>query len=361
MVILGTVIVILLLVLFWPFSYKINGDNRQKIYGAVTVSWFFHLLHVKAYYQDEFNIEARVLGIKIYDKLKKDGKLSSEDSVSSSDKKKAKKKKEKDKAKDKRTIKDEESYEEIGLIDDNNFNEEEDLNKEKNLKKENNLNIENDSNVNNEFDDNMNFDEEDEADFADWLDDSDSEKADGSSKEKKNFFKKIVSKFKSKKKISFKDWLSDIFDKIWDFIDDLYFKVSDFCEKPAAKVDELVDTYIYYDRILSSKGTDWVINFVKVKVIKILKALKPYRSDINIDYSSTDPEKAAKMFEIYAMTRLIHPKHTHMNVGFDEDDFKFDARVKGRFVLGVIAFHALTLIFNKKVKKFIKLMKREDK
>lgn len=343
LIILGTVIVILLLVLFWPFSYKINGDNRQKMNGAVTVSWFFHLLHVKAYYQDEFNIEARVLGIKIYDKLKKDGKFSSEDSVTSSDKKKAKEKKEKDKAKDKRTVKDEESYEEIGLIDDNN------------------LNIENDSNVNNEFDDNMNFEEEDEADFADWLDDSDSEKADGSSKEKKNLFKKIVSKFKSKKKISFKDWLSDIFDKIWDFIDDLYFKVSDFCEKPATKVDELVDTYIYYDRILSSKGTDWVINFVKVKVIKILKALKPYRSDINIDYSSTDPEKAAKMFEIYAMTRMIHPKHTHMNVGFVEDDFKFDARVKGRFVLGVIAFHALTLIFNKKVKKFIKLMKREDK
>ena len=152
-----------------------------------------------------------------------------------------------------------------------------------------------------------------------------------------------------------------IFDKIWDFIDDLPYKISEFAEKPEKKIDELVDTICYYDRILSSKGTEWVISFVKKKIIAILKNIRPRKCVTNIDYASTDPEKAAKAYEMYCMTIPYQPKHTNMNVAFDNDDFRFDCKIKGRFVLGVLLYHGATLIFNKKVKKFIKLMKREGK
>lgn len=326
LVILAMIIVLLLLVLFWPFSYKVYGDNKEKINGGVVVSWLLHFISVKVYYHDVFNIEARILGIKIYDKVKKDGK---EELKEKQDRLKEDKDKE---DKDKETLDSEVKDKEIersGLDTQD--------------KKDSDLLANDETEEKCETDDFEVFEEDN-----------------GGFDKKQKSSVNILGKFTSKKKISFFDWLGQLFDKAWDFIDDLPWKIQEFAEKPEAKIDELVDTIFYYDRILSSRGTEKVVAYVKNKVIAILKAIKPYRSDINVYYASTDPEKAAKAFEAYVMTRPIHPKHTNMEVAFDHDEVKFDIKVKGRILLSVVAVHVLLLIFNKKVKKFIKLMKRED-
>lgn len=325
LVLIGVILALILLVLLWPFSYRIYGDNRTKINGGVKISWLLHFVSVKAYYTDAFNIEARVLGIKVYDKLRKEAK-----ELAKAEKASGKKK-------------------------DSSKTEQEAENKAE-IRKEENIN--NADCIDSEILEDFDWDEL-PGDDSKGLFKNKSKKT----KEKKNKSKSlnnIKKKFTGKKAISFTDWLANIFDKIWDFIDDLPWKIQEFAEKPEKKIDDLVDTICYYDRILSSNGTEWVVEYIKKKVFAILKAIKPSKSVINIDYASTDPEKAAKAFEAFVMTRPLHPGSTNMNVAFDHDDMKFDARVKGSFLLAPIVYHGLTLVFNKKVKKFIKLMKRED-
>jgi len=372
LIIIGVILVLLLMVLFWPYNYKISGDNREKFNGVVVLSWFFHLLHIKAYYTDHFNIEARLLGIKFYDKQKKDAKKDSQKEPKKDSKKLSHKEDVKNTDKDSDV---QESY-----VKDSEVKESEI--KDEDLKESEHIDVDINNSDERDID---SLEEIYEIEDEDWTPEDDVKKKSpfaklkakrksGNSNSKKNYnnnnnstsskskdANKILNKFKAKKRISFSDWLWNIFDKIWDFIDDLPYKISDFIEKPEKKVNDFIDTIYYYDRILSSKGSQWVIDYVKRKVIKILKALKPSRCDINIDYASLDPEKATKAFEIYCMTIPYQPKHTNMNVAFDHDEFKFDARIKGSFILGTVLFHLATLIFNKKVKKFIKLMKREGK
>lgn len=314
---IGVVLALILLILFWPFSYKLYGDNLTNMNGGAKVSWLLHFISVKAYYNENFNIEVRILGLKIFDKLKKDSKLITESKKKSAE------------------------------IDESNNIKSDDIDSG---------NIDS-GNIDSDNIDSDNIDSMISDDFA-W-DDMDSEPSSNKKKSDKST-SNIKKKFISKKKISFFEWIGDLFDKAWDFIEDLPWKIVEFAEKPGERIDKIVDSICYYDRILSSNGTEWVVQYIKKKILAILKALKPSSSRINIDYSSTDPEKAAKAFEVFVMTKPIHPKNTNMNVRFDQDEMKFYVKVKGNFILAPIAYNALTLIFNKKVKKFIKLMKRED-
>ena len=92
----------------------------------------------------------------------------------------------------------------------------------------------------------------------------------------------------------------------------------------------------------------------------ILKHLKPYKVKIDLAHAAEDPEKVAKMYQYYGMALPFLPKDAQFASDFGEDKMEFGVKMKGRFFLFYLVFHVLKLILNKKVKKFIKLVKRED-
>ena len=101
--------------------------------------------------------------------------------------------------------------------------------------------------------------------------------------------------------------------------------------------------------------------FLKEKIIKLLKHICPRKCKIDFDYSSEDPDKAGKMWEIYGIVMPFLPGKNRINIGFDEEVLRFKIMVKGRIFLGYVGLIGLQILLNKKVKKFIKLLKREDK
>ena len=65
--ILGLVLLIVLAVLFVPVRYRINGDYEEKPDASATVSWLFHLLHIKVRFRDSLFWQVRILGIPFLD------------------------------------------------------------------------------------------------------------------------------------------------------------------------------------------------------------------------------------------------------------------------------------------------------
>ena len=74
--ILGLLLLILLLVCFYPFGYVIKADNRGELKAKAVVHWFLHVLHVTADYglKSELTVVARVCGIKVYQRPDKNKK-----------------------------------------------------------------------------------------------------------------------------------------------------------------------------------------------------------------------------------------------------------------------------------------------
>lgn len=296
------VIALLLLLLFWPFFYKIDVQKRESFMGIAKVSWFLHLVVAEAIFSDGFNLRIKLLGIPIYDKQKKDSKeevsgekKSETDSSDNNEKKSSKKTK----------------------VEDSDFELYETPEEEK-------IPIENKK----------------------------------SSQEKSN--PKAIKEARGKTKKSFGDRLSEFWEKILNFLDCLPDHIDDFCSKIEEKLDSIAETIAYYDCLLSKKGTAWVIEFCKKEIFLILKHLKPYKVKIDLAHAAEDPEKVAKMYQYYGMALPFLPKDTQFASDFGEDKMEFGVKMKGRFFLFYLVFHVLKLILNKKVKKFIKLVKRED-
>ena len=311
--ILGFVLFVLLLVLFWPYFYEIKAENSDKLHGHARITFFFHMVSANLMYDDSLNLYIKLFGIRLSGKGKKSDNLN-EDT-------------------------------------DSNVNIDHDIKSgaKKDIKDDIINDIHNDINEDKENESNCNI--------TDTEVHSDHGNGKSSDKTKDHLTKKH---FFAKKKISFSDFINNILNKILIFYNKLKNKMNTLSEKPVQFAEDIADKYIYYEKLLSSNGTKWVIEFLKKEILLLLKHLKPSKATANIKYGSEYPDNTAKMYEMYATIDAFVPIDIEFEPIFNENVFTFKMNIKGSFCLFYVLLHALKIITNKKVKKFIKLVKREE-
>lgn len=317
--VLGFLLFLILWLLLWPYTYFINASKTDDISAVVRFSFFFRLVSVIATYSgnEKLNIRLKILGIPLYDKKKRDLKKDKEASV------------------------------EGGSVDEKEFCKEDDKSEELGLHTE-------DTSVN---------DKQENPDIMDKSDTEHDEHEETDNSEKisdieKSSDEQIESLLDRIKGIFAK--IKDFFYKIRDIICAIPDKLESFFENVENKIDSIADTYDYYTKLWNKKGTQYVYELVKKKIIKIIKSLKPYKSKIFVRYGSTDPEKTAKIIEYYSMAMWLLPKKTVLIPDFEDDYLQFDIMVKGHVWLGYIVWQGLSLILNRRFRILIKLLKREE-
>ena len=339
--IVGLILLLILLILFVPFRYKLYGDNKEKnieedknvIKAGVVISWLLSIVRVNIYYKEQVNAVVRIFGIPIYDKARRSKKNDDSDIFNDNE------------------LSDFDSSDYFNDISDSKT----DLKSDSETKPEAHADISSDD-INSDI---IKSDSLGDPGNSDDLDDSEnSEKSDNGDapKNKENIFKKL---FGHKKKKTFGEFLEELFSKIKKFIIDLFEKLQKAVQKPKEMVEKAADTYIYYDNLLNKKGTKYVVDFLKKEIKIILNSIRPRRCRIEAHYGSTDPEKCAKMFELYGILHVFLNGKNDISIDFEDDYLSFDIWIKGRIFLCVLAIHGLKIILNKKVRKFIRLVKRE--
>lgn len=324
-----------LLILFVPYRYKVHGQKNDGISAYAKVTWLLHFVVVLLTYDDGINLRIKILGIPFYDKKKRAQKAKlKEEKAREKERLKARRKK-KDPLPDEKEEKEPESAE--------------DKTEEVNTAAAKN--------------ETLSGSEEAAKDSTD----GDGDHADTGKK------KSLKDIFTRKKKISFFEWLDEIADKTEDILYDLPDMIEEGgdvlfekLEGIKEKVSSLFDTIEYYHRLLGSEGAEWVYEYVKKHVIGILKAVKPTRFDAEVNIADDDPAAVAKVYEyeVFAMPfiELIRGRRGKVYVNAYQDDkyFDFEADLRGRVLLFALAWHGALILFNKKVKYFIKRLKREE-
>ncbi len=341
--ILAFLLAVFLLILFVPYRYKVHSQKKDGISAYAKVTWLLHFVVVLLTYDDGINLRIKILGIPFYDKKKRAQKAKlKEEKAREKERLKARRKK-KDPLPDEKEEKEPESAEDK-------------------TEEVNTAAAENET---------LSGSEEGAKDSADEDRDS-TEPKEGKSAEK-NKKKSLKDIFTRKKKISFFEWLDEIADKTEDILYDLPDMIEEGgdvlfekLEGIKEKVSSLFDTIEYYHRLLGSEGAEWVYEYVKKHVIGILKAVKPTRFDAEVNIADDDPAAVAKVYEyeVFAMPfiELIRGRRgkVYVNAYQDKKYFDFEADLRGRVLLFALAWHGALILFNKKVKYFIKRLKREE-
>lgn len=331
--ILGFVLVVILLVLFCPWKYCIDVSKETQLAGRARVYWLFYFLIADVLYQDGVNIRCRVLGIVVYDKQRRERKAAER-----AEKKAAKKNKN---------------------------------NRQPQLKAADvSEDVERDVSAVSVPDKNTSAADRSEPDIL-TLEDSvrNSSKEDHSSKERTDEKEEKDSKGKCRNKKRrvwwefpqyFFELIIEWIEKAVDFLFRLPEILGDWAEHLEEKIEDLIDKYDYYTKLLQKKGSVWVISFLKKEVFSLLKHICPKRSKINITYANEDPANVANMMAYYGMAMPFLPKHTTFTAELGEPRLAGTIKIKGRVFLIFILCHGLKVFFNKKVRMFLKLLKREE-
>ena len=66
LILLGLILGVLLLILFVPVRYRIEGSYYERLKGKVRVTWLLHIVSVTAAYEDEFSILIRLFGFRLF-------------------------------------------------------------------------------------------------------------------------------------------------------------------------------------------------------------------------------------------------------------------------------------------------------
>ena len=312
--ILGLILFIILLVLIWPFQYRIEADYHAKIKAKAVVSFLFHFVRVIFSFEDGNPLlEGRVLWFRVYKNDFSDEEIDESEFSPEYD-------------------------ESLDLmIDENNPSEEE--------KPEGSASEDSEGIPEEESKEGESAQTEEE-----YL---------GPSKEEIDEFMASELPPESPKSI-----IDEFFDRIENLISNFKEKCYNLkrsikeYQKKARYYSKLIK---YYYKVLHYKSMEPAFKMVKKTIIGILKHVRPRKVRITLHYGADNPADTANAVAIYSMIYPYFRKQIHLDADFNQAIIEGNGYIKGHFQLCVLAFYAIRAYLNKHVRKMIKLFTREGK
>ncbi|MCR4806456.1 MAG: DUF2953 domain-containing protein [Lachnospiraceae bacterium] len=307
LVILGVVLLLIFLVLFVPVRYKAladkEADSDGKLKATAGVSWLLGI--IRAYY--EYREGAGRLIIKIFGiKLR------------SSEEKRAARLKKQEKKEAKRAKKEEKKA----------------LKAKKKADKAPTYTM-------------IEYDQDKEA-FSEH-------KADISESPYKKDDKR--EEFKEEFKEDHRNILKNKFDIIIDKIKNIFYKIKRIYEGADEKA---ADIEYYVNALTNDAGNRQAIDIIKKQLKCLLKSIRPRKLKGYVDYGGEDPADTGRVLAIAAVAYPLYSPGLKVNPDFENKVLDFDIVMKGR-IYGVVLLKVFTaLYFNKKVKRLLKIMKKEN-
>lgn len=342
--IIAILLAAILLALFCPWRYCVDVRKEGKLTGKAAVSWLLHILMAEVIYCDAVNLRIRVFGIPIYDKLKREARAAEKEKAAKERKTRAEEKaaKKQKAEQDQETRQREETAPKLPDVEGNRQPQPDmtaaSADAETPMEGQ-------DINVRNE------------------------EVQDKITQEKiiqnEEIQDKTVRRKYGKVWWEFPQYFFELLMEWAQKLLEMLLFLPELMEGPVEELEKkilsAVDQAQYYTKLLQKKDSKWVIDFLKMRIFKVLKHIRPRHSKIDLYYAADDPAKVADMMAYYGMALPFLPKHTNFTAELGEPRLDGTIRIKGRVCLIVILWHGLSVILNKKVKTFLKLFKEGRK
>ncbi|SFC35868.1 DUF2953 domain-containing protein [Butyrivibrio sp. YAB3001] len=353
LVLLGVILISLLLILFVPVRYRLdglvpetdpdNGFDMNKFMFSARFSWLLHIVSGGIELPKNKEFYVKVFGFKLFstNKVKNDKKKDNADSVAkTSDNENRDQKEEKGNEKEIDSDNNSEvvSEEENAIIDDtslkdaitNNFDEKdmiiEDSAKEGNDAEEA-ITYDNDTEDVKENNRSENRDS--------CNNETDEQSQEANDKAAIEIFYDIVNKIKR------------IIETPQNVLSKIRYTISRVCDK-IGMIKTTLDNEIF------KRAYD----VVKDKFIRMMKMILPDKVDIDLKLGMGDPADTANIISVYGMMYPVLYDKVRLSPDFDRKVVYADAHLKGHITMFTVLYCAGVCYFNKDVKKVIKRFKK---
>jgi len=315
-IVLGGLLLLLLIVLnivlFVPFRYKIGGSNKETLYGYFLLTFFMSFLRIKIYYRDKMGyLSLRILGIKVLDK----------------------------------TIP--ELVELIENISDK-FSKNKDKNPDPEVTDNNSSKGSDENDIQEPLNEEDTIPEEDSEEYEISLEEAEKyiNNEDGSDDE--SILQKNIS-FLS----SLKDLVLNIKKKWYNF--------KEFVNEKIKQWEKTKKIIKFYWKVLHCPSLKPTLELFKNIAVRFIKHIFPRKWKMKIVYGDEDPYLTGKVHGYICMARGFFGKDIDFTPVWDENIFEFEGFVAGRLQAYVILGIAFKVLTNKHLFRMIKLIRKGGK
>lgn len=314
---IGFIVLIAALILIAPFRYKISGDKPEKTedgYASFVIRWLFPLLHVSVIYdKDGPFLNVRIFGIRIfrYDLMKlleENGNETGDETGNETG--------------------DETGSETCGETGSETCDETGDDHISDETESEENVDSQEDE-----------LDGLSDEDLIALLNEPDEFEDLPLPEKAKRFLRKIKEKILLLKK--------------------MWYNRKEAFQLNVNKAKRFVKTVKHYWKLVNRPFVKPAFILILKQVKAMIKHILPRKLSLSVQYGSTDPQMAAKVYGYYCMIYPFFGKQIHFEPDFEHDIFTIKGYVKGRIILIRFIFIFIRLLISRDVRLLIKLVVRE--
>lgn len=325
LVILGTVIFLLLLILFVPVRYRLSGvkyeEDGTPVYAVAWAGWLLHIITASYEYKDrKTGFGIKILGFKL---------------------KSRKEREEKHKKKKNKKVKDKEvSYSMLEYDDDTLDIKEHSIDP----KGKTHIYVDEHEETSDIYevakDEPVPGDTERDVSAKDGVEAQDTGD-DTESKNKESLYRSLI---------GISQRLSGTLGSVFNTV-----------KREIGKLTGLYESFEYYYNALTNDASNReVLCLLKKKTVQLLRAIAPRKTKGNIEYGSEDPANTGSFLALAAILYPLYGRSIIVEPRFGDSILAFDLMLKGRIYIFTLVRILLQLYFNKRLKRFISIMKKEN-
>ncbi len=323
---IGLFVLVILLVLFVPVRYDLRVEEKESIFVRTRVSWLLHLLHASAVYDGEFRVVIRLFGIPVrripapqkpVKEKKQSGKKQTKKDAGEASYAGQGISIPEDAGPDTCSIAKTDGAQSAGSAAISAPEADEGSNADGNEPKENGADTES-----------IGQTEADGTVFGE------------SEAEKRSFFQKLARFFRA----------------VRAFFSKILYTIRHICDK----IETVRETIAYYLEVLKSDEGQRTFALVKQELGKLLRHIAPTKLKGNLTIGMDDPAATGQIIAILSMFYPIYGDNVSITPDFDEKRIEGSLYLKGRIRAITLIRIAWRIYFNKDMKKFLHMLKREE-
>lgn len=146
---------------------------------------------------------------------------------------------------------------------------------------------------------------------------------------------------------------TSVLQKLQDRIEKIRYTIRDKYDK----IKKIWENISYYAELLREENTLALWGHVKIRLLKILKSIRPRHIKADILFGADSPDTTGYAFGVYGMLSPYLGSKVCLTPDFTQAILEGSFAVSGHITVSVILWNALKVAFDKKLHLFIKRMK----
>lgn len=127
------------------------------------------------------------------------------------------------------------------------------------------------------------------------------------------------------------------------------------------KIRKIYESLDYYLALIQEEDTKLLFTHVMIRLRQIFKSICPRKISGEIHFGTGSPDTTGYGMALYGIVSPYLGKNLTVTPDFEEKVLEGKLQMKGHVILAVLVYHGLRVILDRRLRHFIKMMKREVK